>query len=342
MMVSVILLTYNHERYIAQALDSVLSQEAPFDFQVLVSEDCSTDRTRQIIARYAELHPERIRMFLSDRNLNTNEVTLRALRAASGAYVAFLDGDDYWTSPNKLERQVQFLEQHPECAMCFHNAIQFWEDRSQPSEHFNSDTQALTSGIAELLSGNFIAACSPMIRRSALSSIPAWFENCASSADWPLYFLAAQHGAIGFIPEIMGAYRIHGGGIWSAASPVRQFEHVIEFSNVLRQHLGTAHEREVVRLTAHRYRKLGLAHLQEANYGLATQALVRSLQTTTEFLCIARRERKLARIMFEELWGRPGKRLPLVRALARCVLSIRLPRSMIVRRPAARDGGWRT
>src|SRR5215470_14963294 len=87
MMVSVILVTYNHERYIVQALDSVLSQEAPFEFEVLVSEDCSRDRTREIVLHYSRLYPHRIRLFLSERNLNTNEVTLRALRAARGTYV---------------------------------------------------------------------------------------------------------------------------------------------------------------------------------------------------------------------------------------------------------------
>src|SRR5262245_63387032 len=131
MMVSVIVVTYNHERYIVQALDTVLSQEAPFEFEVLLSEDCSTDRTREIVLHYSRLYPDRIRLFLSERNLNTNKVTLRALRAARGTYVALLDGDDYWTSREKLARQVQFLHSHPEYALCFNNGIQFWENGSR-------------------------------------------------------------------------------------------------------------------------------------------------------------------------------------------------------------------
>src|SRR5262245_52680550 len=178
MMVSVILVTYNHERYIAQALDSVLSQEAPFEFEVLVSEDCSTDRTCEIVSRYYRLYPDRIRLLLSEQNLNTNEVTLRALRAARGTYVAFLDGDDYWTVREKLARQVEFLQGHTEYAVCFHNVIRFWENGSRSPELYNSKKQAQKSGIDEIIARNFIAGCSAMIRRSALSSIPSWFERC--------------------------------------------------------------------------------------------------------------------------------------------------------------------
>ena len=132
MRVSVVLLTYDHERYIAQAVDSVLAQETPFDVELLISEDCSTDRTREIVRDYAARHPDRIRLFLSERNINTNEVTLRALRAARGDLVAFLDGDDYWISPHKLARQVEFLDAHPECSMCFHGAIVRSEEGAFP------------------------------------------------------------------------------------------------------------------------------------------------------------------------------------------------------------------
>src|SRR5687767_3231308 len=126
--VSVLLVTYNHERYIAQALDSALAQEALFGFEVLVSEDRSTDRTREILLDYQRRHPDRIRLLLSEQNLCTNEVTTRAIAAAQGEYVASLDGDDWWSATDKLRRQVEFLDAHPECALCFHDVDVVYEN----------------------------------------------------------------------------------------------------------------------------------------------------------------------------------------------------------------------
>ena len=95
--------TYNHERFIAQALESVIAQRTDFDFEIIVSEDCSTDSTRQIILDWKARYPDRIRLILSDRNVHSNEVVARAFRAARGTYVALLDGDDFWTYSKKLQ-----------------------------------------------------------------------------------------------------------------------------------------------------------------------------------------------------------------------------------------------
>ena len=99
MKVSVLVMTYNHERFVAQALDSALMQEVAFDWEILVSEDCSTDRTREIVVEYARRHSDRIRLLLSERNVRSNYVVRRGIEAARGTYVALLDGDDFWTSP---------------------------------------------------------------------------------------------------------------------------------------------------------------------------------------------------------------------------------------------------
>jgi cellulose synthase/poly-beta-1,6-N-acetylglucosamine synthase-like glycosyltransferase len=121
--VTALVMTYNHERFIGQALDSVLMQETNFDYGILISEDCSTDRTREIIQEYATRHPERIRLILSDHNLRTNEIVTRGIREAQGEYVALLDGDDYWLARHKLQNQVDFLDTHPECSVCFHQQL---------------------------------------------------------------------------------------------------------------------------------------------------------------------------------------------------------------------------
>ncbi len=115
--VSVVVCTYNHAPFIDQALASVLGQDTSFRFEVIVSEDCSNDATRDIVLRWRDEHPDRIRLLLSERNLRSNEVVARGFRAATGEYVVLLDGDDYWTSPQKLQRQADFLDAHRDCAL---------------------------------------------------------------------------------------------------------------------------------------------------------------------------------------------------------------------------------
>ena len=113
-LVSVIVVTYRHEAFIAQAVESALSQKTDFPIEILISEDCSPDRTREIVTDLQRRHPETIRLFLSERNQNDNEVITRAWKVARGRYIACLDGDDYWTDPLKLQKQVEFLDQHPD------------------------------------------------------------------------------------------------------------------------------------------------------------------------------------------------------------------------------------
>ncbi len=107
--VTVLVMTYNHERYIRRALDGALGQELTVPYEVLISEDCSTDGTREIVEAYARRHPDRIRLVLSPANLRSNEVVARGFRAARGRYLALLDGDDFWTAEDKLQAQFDFL-----------------------------------------------------------------------------------------------------------------------------------------------------------------------------------------------------------------------------------------
>jgi len=211
MKVTTIVTTYNHEKFIAEAINSVLMQKVNFDQEIIIVEDCSTDRTREIVIGLQETYPDKIRLMLADRNRNDNKAFAQAIYDARGQYLALLDGDDYWTSPHKLQRQIEFLERYPECTICFHNALAFYEDKSQPSYYFNHIHQKQFSTLEDLWEGNFIAGCSVMLRRGLFDRFPEWFYPI-KWADWALYILTARYGKIGYIGEVMGAYRIHKGG----------------------------------------------------------------------------------------------------------------------------------
>ena len=244
--VTVLVMTYNHERLIAQALDSVLMQEVAFPYEVLISEDRSTDGTRDIVIEYQRRHPDLIRLLLSAENLHSNEVVRRGLRAARGKYVALLDGDDYWTSPRKLQRQADFLDAHPECAVCFHNAL-LVEETGAPPRPYTSARQPEISTLDDLWKGNFIATCSTMFRNDLIGDVPDWYVAMFPITDWPLHILHAEHGSIGYIDEVMGAYRYHSGGLYSVLSERRKLETTAAFYETMDANLGGRHSAAITR-----------------------------------------------------------------------------------------------
>ncbi len=116
---SVIMTTYNHERYIAEAIESVLRQQTSFGVEIVVGEDCSTDRTLAVVRDYERMYPDCIRVVTSSENVGWRENYRRTIAAARGKYIALLDGDDYFTHRKKLQLQVDMLEQNPDVGMCY-------------------------------------------------------------------------------------------------------------------------------------------------------------------------------------------------------------------------------
>ncbi len=217
------MIAFNVERYIAQAIDSVLMQQVDFDYELVIGEDCSTDGTRAIALDYAARYPDRIRPMLRPANLGMNRNFVATLRECRGHFIALLDADDWWTAPHKLKTQMELLSAHPEFSMCFHNALVVYEDGT-PAHPFHMDRpQQLishhrpkpVSTIADLAGGNFMQTCSVMFRAGLYGELPDWYLDMPTF-DWPLHLLNAEHGDIAYIDEVMGAYRVHAGGFWSS------------------------------------------------------------------------------------------------------------------------------
>jgi glycosyltransferase involved in cell wall biosynthesis len=221
--VSILVTTYNQEHLITQAIDSILAQEVSFPYEIVIGEDASSDRTRDIVVELGRQHPDKIRVLLRNPEEAERDRRIRlagkinyltALRSCRGEYIAILDGDDYFTSPHKLQRQVDFLDAHRECVICFHNVQAVYEDGSKPPETLCPADQREITDIEQLLWGNFIPACSIMYRREPIVNIPDWFLT-ARMGDWPLNIFKAQYGKIGYLNEVMAAYRVHEAGVWS-------------------------------------------------------------------------------------------------------------------------------
>lgn len=225
--VSVVTITYNHERYIAQAIESVLVQETDFDFELVIGEDCSTDDTRKIVSAYRNCYPERIRLLLPERNRGMMANFVATMNACRGRYMALCDGDDYWTDPHKLQKQVDFLEVHPECSMVFHNAMRIHEHGSEdPTPVIPADHHPFLS-IEDIVSRNSIPTSSVMFRNGLVGDLPVWYHDLGMG-DWPLWALVTQHGHAGYLNEIMAVYRVHSGGVYSGTSTLEFLPHMLQ------------------------------------------------------------------------------------------------------------------
>ena len=239
--VSVAIITYNHEKYIAQALESVLMQEANFNYEIVVSDDCSTDSTSDILHSFQAKHPDKIRLFLNQTNIGMHRNFVQAFFSCQGEYIALLEGDDYWTSPQKLQTQIDFLDHHPDYALCFHNALVVFEDQRYPDAEYCPKDLLSDLTIEQLFQFNYIPTASVVYRRGLIHKLPDWVFHL-KMLDWPLHLLHAEHGKMRYLDPVMSAYRIHPGGAWASQSSVWQAREIVRMLETANQFFNLKYE----------------------------------------------------------------------------------------------------
>ncbi len=213
-LVSIRVLAYNHEKYIAQCIEGIISQKTNFPFEIIIGEDCSTDATRQICRNYKEKYPEIINLIENERNLGVVANGERTIAAYRGKYIAWCDGDDFWIDEYKLQKQINVLEQNSNLAVCFHSVKIIYEESNQ-KPIISNPQQKQISTIYDLAFGNFIHSPSVVFRRGLydanleiLKTIPA--------RDYAVHLLNASKGDIFFINEVMAVYREHPKSAWTS------------------------------------------------------------------------------------------------------------------------------
>ena len=213
MKVSISVITYNHEAYIRQALDSVLQQHTSFDKEIVIGEDFSKDVTRAICLEYAEKYPGIVKVIPADKNVGMLPNFDRTWRACTGDYIAFIEGDDYWIDPHKLQKQVDFLEANKDFSGCFHNVIIKSERTGQVKEWImHKDLEKDTFDTGDVLGPWFIASPSFVFRNYPDFELPDWFYNCRYG-DLPFMLLLSLRGNFKYIDEVMAVYRLHNNGM---------------------------------------------------------------------------------------------------------------------------------
>lgn len=219
-LVSICCIAYNQEKYIRQCLDSFMMQKTNFKFEVLIHDDASTDKTADIIREYEQKYPDIIKPIYQTDNQYSKGANVSTLNFSRviGKYVAACEGDDYWTDPYKLQKQVNFMEANPEYSICFHDVLVIHEPKTKEDYIYPTDKvkeQCSSFDLENLLNINFIQTNSVMYR---VSSYPKFWKYIPSNIiprDWYVHLLFASKGKIKYLQGTMSVYRRNPNGIWN-------------------------------------------------------------------------------------------------------------------------------
>ncbi|WJJ95988.1 glycosyltransferase [Algibacter luteus] len=205
--VSIFMLTYNQEQYIAQAIESILMQKTNFNFQLVIGEDCSTDTTRNICETYADSHPEKVKLLPDlDKNIGLINNYIRTLKACDGKYIAICDGDDYWIDDLKLQKQVDFLESNPDCVIVGTNFKRLYSNGEL--EIIEKERTKSSYTFDDLIFENMITSVTVMFKNLQKNErIPEWITKFPYG-DWPTYLWTIKNkGNIRFLSDVTAVYR---------------------------------------------------------------------------------------------------------------------------------------
>lgn len=265
--VSVWIITYNHEQFIAEAIESVLNQVTNFDYKIIIGEDCSTDRTRDIVLQYKEKYPDKFDLYLPEKNIGMMELIRATYSMCKGKYVASFDGDDYWTDPYKLQKQFDFLEAHPDYVLHFHrvkviNEVRGFTTLSRETFSKNADNSLESD---HLLEGTNPILTSSIMNRNVLGdSLPDWYYELPYP-DYSYYFLLLQYGKVHYSSDVMSVYRVHKGGVWSGDTYKSQYRNMINFYSQIHNHLPYLNKKKINESKAYYHYLLLIIFIKEGN-----------------------------------------------------------------------------
>jgi glycosyltransferase involved in cell wall biosynthesis len=215
-LISVFITTYNHEPYIARAIDSVLEQKTKYSFELVIGEDCSTDQTRQIVMKYQGKYPNIIRVVTSNENVGRHKNLLRTMATCQGKYLAFCDGDDYWHDSKKLEKQCKYLETHPECGLVHSDQNRYFEEYGLEIENFFKTTNNLPPkdlSVFKGWNGYNILTCTVMVRKELADKVICDSniynnEKYIGETDIAMFIELSMLSGIHYIDEAMSTYTV--------------------------------------------------------------------------------------------------------------------------------------
>lgn len=245
MKLSILLICYNQEEYINQCLDSILFQNIPFEFEVIVADDASMDNTLTIVKNKFIGSIQNLKILDHTTNLGISKNYKRAFESCQGEYIAVMEGDDYWTSPQRLLTHVDFLDTHRECVMSMNRYLQF-------DEQLNTITNSGWSSVGnykyvtarDMASGNKLGNLSACVfRKSEINKIKSDFYEL-DIADWMLGLVLSKNGFIAILKELTSVRRVHGNGEWSKMPENKKKESLINCIDSYNAYLEYEYDKE--------------------------------------------------------------------------------------------------
>ncbi len=240
--VSVFCITYNHVKFIRDAIEGFLMQETTFPVEIFIHDDASTDRTAEIVKEYAAKYPQLFWTVFQTENQwskGTKKILFDYLAQQRGEFIAMCEGDDYWTSQRKLQKQVEALESKPQASGCFARAsiASFSESGDYVGATGPGEDKCEYSMEDLLVTGHIAQTLTVIYRRDRIAPAPEWI-SCCPAGDIPLAIIAASKGPLLFLDEIVGVYRVHSGGVHSKQSDLVNIRNFRENYRVIGQGLA--------------------------------------------------------------------------------------------------------
>jgi len=233
--VSICCITYNHEKYIEDAIKGFLMQETNFDFEIIIGEDCSTDRTASLVMKYKEKYPDKIRIVTSETNVGMKENSMRVLKSVRGKYIAFCEGDDRWLDPYKLQKQVNFMDANSEYSMCGHITAINNVEIDQIVGKIGEDEYSKEIIIDDFIRGVVFHNSSVLFRKSCIENekgdfyFPDYFLN-SPVGDYAIQLYLFTKGKVYCFNEIMSQYNWNLSNSWTSTQ-FNVFSKKIELHN---------------------------------------------------------------------------------------------------------------
>lgn len=249
-LVSICCITYNHEKYIRDALDGFLMQKTNFKYEIIIHDDASTDKTQDIIKEYEQKYPDIIKPIYQKENQykKGKKTSSIAFEKAVGKYIALCEGDDYWINESKLQMQVDYMEKHPNCTFCFHNAKEFFMEENRMTIYIDKNApygkyirkDGIYSPDQVMLIGynGRIPTASFVFRTECIRNLPDWYYT-SICGDMPLKLIITSYGYAHYIDKEMSVYRRQTGTSitdkWKKEKEVteKKIKHIEEFIEIL-------------------------------------------------------------------------------------------------------------
>jgi glycosyltransferase involved in cell wall biosynthesis len=216
------MITYNHEKYIAQAIEGVLMQQTTFRYELVISDDSSLDNTLNIIKEYQERHPNIIRIIYREKNLGSMRNFSDTFNYCNGKYIAICEGDDYWTDSLKLQKQVDVLENNPKLMGCFHNSEErYWNDYNKASVLYLNIGGAREISLQDMTITNMVPTASIVFRTPVPKEVFSDTFVNLPIGDWPLHLLNLRKGNYYYIPQVLSVRHLYFESTWGMQDKIR-------------------------------------------------------------------------------------------------------------------------